>query len=148
MKEAVTPWFIARALIIVVTALSARTAYWGARAEFENQSPSWIFVAAIVGMGIFTVLFILTILRLNPLSWSRLWTAPSWSANPFDPRQPAQFFHLAGWCFVALGLSAALYVSLIGASNFFYLIPLSFGVGMLAGVKFSEGVFREQFEEN
>jgi len=112
--------------------------------EFDNQPVTWPFVASIVGFAIVGIQFVLGVQVLNPRR-AEVWSKPSWRANPFQLKQPAQFFHLGGWYFVAAGLSAAIYTRMMDPGNFMFVLPLAFGVGLVVGVNLAVFVFRSMF---
>jgi hypothetical protein len=135
-------WLWIRIVTVLAALATGPVTYQKMHAEFENQVPSWSFVVAMVGFGIFSTLFVLAI---HNAQTKYAWSKPSWLENPFNFRQPAQFFHMGAWSFVTLGLSTALYPLMLGMRNFMFVLPLSVGVGMLLGLKLAVGTF-DRFE--
>ena len=73
--------------------------------------------------------------RLNPRS-AKGWNRPSWSANPFNFRDPIQFFYLGAFLSLAEGIVAPLRVFV--ASVPLYpeaFVPLTMSIGIWLGVK-------------
>lgn len=138
-------WLWTRLIALGVVALASPFLYNDIHAEFENQTPSWGFIAAMLGFGVAAVLFPLAIQTSTTVA-DEAWSKPSWRANPFDWRQPVQSFHFGGWLFVVLGISTAIYALAIASRNFMFVLPLSVGVGVLLGVKFAVVAFRRKFE--
>ena len=91
-------------------------------------------------LGIFVFIPIALVLvigfqRLNPRS-AKVWQHPSWSTNPFNLRDPIQFFYLAALLSIAQGVVAILRVFI--ASVPLYpeaFVPLTMGIGTWLGVK-------------
>lgn len=99
-------------------------------------------LAGIFCVGAFGILFVVGIQRINPLS-APTWRYPRWSVNPFLLREPLQFFHLAGFFFLAAGAGTLLRQFILGPqvelSVFF--VPV-FGSGILCGVYACTIVYR------
>jgi hypothetical protein len=91
-------------------------------------------------LGIFVFIPIALVLvigfqRLNPRS-AKVWQHPAWSTNPFNFRDPIQFFYLGALLSVAQGVVAILRVFI--ASVPLYpeaFVPLTMGIGTWLGVK-------------
>jgi hypothetical protein len=137
------PWI--RIVTVLAAILTGPIMYNELRAEFENELPSWSFVAAIVGFGICSTLFVLAILNAQS---QYAWSKPSWYESPIDFRQPAQLIHMAAWIYLAVGLSTAVESLILGARNFMFLLPLSLGIGTLLGLKLAVGTFDRFESEN
>jgi hypothetical protein len=135
-------WLWIRIGIILAALATGPGTYRKVHAEFENQVPSWSFVASMLGFGIFSILFLLAICNAQT---EYAWSKPSWRENPLNFRQPAQFFHMGACGLTAIGLSTALYPLMLGMRNFMFVVPLSVGVGMLVGLKLAVGTF-DRFE--
>jgi hypothetical protein len=78
------------------------------------------------------------------------WLLPSWFINPFQARQPFQFFHLAAVSFVALGLTSLLRTIAANAGLLPAVLPTellaaAFGVGTLMGIRWAILTHRSQF---
>jgi len=66
-----------------------------------TESPWWHFVVFFVSSLAFTIVCSYVVFGSNKENWERL----SWKANPFDIKQPLQFFHLLSWVLILAGLS-------------------------------------------
>ena len=83
--------------------------------------------------------------RVNPHS-AKVWCRPSWTTNPFNFRDPVQFFHLAALVSIAQGL---IVITRVWITSYpFYaeaLVPLAMGLGAWVGVKVVMVVYRSKF---
>jgi hypothetical protein len=76
-----------------------------------------------------------------------LWFRPSWQLNPFNFRQPLQFFHLAAYTCISHGL--VVLTRLAASQVSFYvetLVPLAIAVGILFGLQLAMSVFGKKVE--
>jgi hypothetical protein len=83
--------------------------------------------------------------RVNPRS-AKMWHRPSWISNPFNFRDPIQFFHFGAIITIAQGVVVLARVSL--TSTPFYveaLVPLAMGLGMWIGVRVVMALYRSKF---
>lgn len=97
-----------------------------------------------LGFGIFGMLFLIGIQRFNPRS-APMWRHPSWYINPFLFREPLQFFHLASFGMISICAGSILRAVVLGrALQLSVLLPLVFGVGILAGVHACTLVFHSK----
>jgi hypothetical protein len=91
-------------------------------------------------LGIFVFIPVALVLvvgfqRLNPRS-AKVWHRPSWSTNPFNFRDPIQFFYLGAFLSIAQGIVALLRVLVTSVPlcpEAF--VPLTMGTGIWLGVK-------------
>ena len=76
------------------------------------------------------------------------WDKPSWFNNPFNPKQPIQFFHMAAWLFLISGVNLIL-GSLIGFGKISYhgIFVSLVGCGAWLGVKASQLLFKSKFNK-
>ena len=85
-------------------------------------------------LGIYGMLFGIGIQAANSSS-SKVWRFPSWEINPFQIKEPLQFVHFVGHCFLALGVGVllrhAFYHRYMGPDSFVF---LAFASGLLIGV--------------
>jgi len=74
------------------------------------------------------------------------WEHPSWNENPFQMKQPIQFFHLGAWLFITSSIVSVL-LTWSKSSKYILdaLMPLFIGVGLLIGVHLSRLLFRRKF---
>jgi hypothetical protein len=91
-------------------------------------------------LGIFVFIPIALVLvigfqRLNPHS-AKVWHRPSWSTNPFNFRDPIQFFYLAALLSIAQGIVTLLRVFVASVPLYpEVFVPLTMGIGIWLGVK-------------
>lgn len=98
-----------------------------------------IFLFCMVGMAA-----LLTIQRVA-LDSAKKWARPSWRLNPFDFRQPLQFFHLGAYVCLASGLVVLARLAILQVP--FYveaLVPFAMAFGVLLGIQFVISVFRSK----
>jgi hypothetical protein len=136
-------WFIVRLLLVAVSFLQ------GAFIDLPLAPPEDVSAQSLVfifGFGIFGMLFVIGIQRVNPRS-APTWRYPSWYINPFLLREPLQFFHLGGFIMFAVVAGGALRAVVSGQPlRFSLLLPLVFGIGTLVGVYACTFVFRGKME--
>jgi hypothetical protein len=92
------------------------------------------------------LLLVLGLQVINPRS-ARLWLRPSWQLNPFNFRQPLQFFHLAAY--VCWGQALGVLARLADSPVSFYveaLVPVAMAIGILLGLQLDTLVFRAKIE--
>ena len=91
--------------------------------------------------GVYGMLFGIAIQSVNSLS-SKIWRLPSWHSNPSLIKEPLQFFHFVGYCFLAIGVGVllrhALYLRYMGPDSLFFLAIAS---GLLIGVRLCTVIF-------
>jgi tellurite resistance protein TehA-like permease len=94
-------WFLIRLGLIAVSA----AAYAIQGPVSVHAEPPIDLSALVMGLffGIIGLQFVLTIQFVNKKS-AEVWKPPSWSENPFQFKQPIQFFHLGAWLFIASSL--------------------------------------------
>lgn len=91
---------------------------------------------------------VLAVQSINARSAAQ-WRRPSWLLNPFNFREPLQFFHLAAYVLLAQGLATFVKVAL--SSVPFYaeaLVPLAMGVGIGGGIRLALVVFRFRIRDD
>lgn len=113
----------------------------------EHATPPIGISALVMGLffGIFGLQFVLAIQFMNKKS-AESWEHPSWSENPFQMKQPIQFFHLGAWLFIVSSTVSAL-LTWFKNPQFILdaIMPLVIGVGLLIGVHLSRVLFRRKF---
>jgi hypothetical protein len=113
-----------------------------------NAEPPIDMSALVMGLifGIIGLQFVLAIQFINKKS-DEYWKDPSWSENPFQMKQPIQFFHLGAWLFMTSSIVSAL-LTWLKSPKFILeaLMPLFIGVGLLIGAHLSRVLFRRKFE--
>lgn len=100
----------------------------------------FMFVATVVGLQ-----FVIGVQVVNSAS-AKTWTRPNWRVNPFNFRQPVQFFHFGGW-FMVFGSIPYLFFAATGRSEgiSLFFITASMGLGALVGTRLSVLLFRRKF---
>jgi hypothetical protein len=138
-------WVIVRVVVLVLAA--AQGAMSG-----DNWLPARPVTALLlVGMlayGVIAVPVVVWAQRLNPRN-KPVWHFPSWRRNPMTLRDPMQFFHMAGFVFLAFGLGVV-------GLNLWRHQPLrlphaelpAFGIGMVIGSYLAALLFRKQLESD
>lgn len=99
-----------------------------------------IFGACAIGLPL-----VLGVQRFNPQS-AKVWSRPSWMANPLNFRDPIQFFHFGAYLSIAQGL--VVLIRMVLTSVPFYveaLVPLAMGLGILLGIRITLGLFASKF---
>ena len=131
-------WFVVRLMIIA----------FGITGVFmdipQNNSPAILPLFILLASPLM-LLFVIGTQAINPFS-AKVWELPSWHSNPFNLKQPLQFFHLGSYLMMVSGISLIIF-SLIKSIN---ITPLhfsffSFGLGCLLGVKLCILVFRWKY---
>lgn len=100
-----------------------------------------IFIFCPIGL-----VLILAIQVVNPRS-AKAWRRPSWSINPFNFREPLQFFHAVAYVCLAQGLVTLVRVAALSIP--FYveaLVPLVMAVGIFIGLQAVMLLFRSKLE--
>jgi hypothetical protein len=137
-------WLYVRITIVLLGAIAGCVAPLGPAAK---PTIDWHIVLIIFGFISIGLVFVLAIQAVNPRS-ARIWQRPSWIANPFDFKQPMQFFHMAAFATLAQGIG--LLGHLLFARFPFYAeaaLPLAMGAAILLGLRFTMLVFRSKMEQ-
>ena len=100
----------------------------------------WMDVLVVAAISPVMVLVVAGVQAINPAS-DRVWTSPSWLANPFDMGQPLQAAHLAATFFVGTGIGMSAAYSWRSSSLVEPSMISAFGLGIWAGVWLSYGAF-------
>jgi len=114
----------------------------GAQATLVSQRIPWIILLAMFAASIPAMLLIIWLQRINPWT-AATWQFPDWALNPFQLREPLQFFHFTGYLIFAAGLGGivgGMYGSHAITANNQMLVAI--GLGQLAGVYACTIVFR------
>ncbi len=136
-------WLLIRLGLIAVSA----AAYSIQGAVSAHAEPAIDLSALIIGLffGIIGLQFVLAIQFVNKKS-AGVWEPPSWSENPFQIKQPIQFFHLGAWLFIVSSLVSVIQTWFKNPKFILdALMPLFIGVGLLIGVQLSRALFRRKF---
>jgi hypothetical protein len=136
-------WLIVRWVIIAASAVGALFVPPGPQA---SPPIGWSALLAILAFCPVGLLLVLGLQVINPRS-ARLWLRPSWQINPFNFRQPLQFFHLAAY--VCLAQALVVLARLAVSQVSFYveaLVPVAMAIGILLGLQLVTLVFRAKIE--
>ena len=113
----------------------------------EIPSLTWQFLPVAFLFGMVGLQFIIGLQAFNPMS-AKVWLRPAWKHNPFNLKQPLQFFHFLGW-FMLAGSLPDLLSAIEGEGNVESMLiaamQTSFGLGMLLGVRVSALIYRRKF---
>jgi hypothetical protein len=139
-------WLYVRLAVVAFGAASGPTIL-NPQAVAESNV-DWLACLAILAFTPVALLFVVGIQAVNPYS-AKIWTRPSWYANPFNLRQPLQFFHPSAFFFMAGGVAAIPALPWAGVSA----APLAFilltcGVGALLGVCLCVVTFRSKIADS
>lgn len=137
-------WLFVRLTIIAVAVVLAL--FSPANESQETPDVAWVSVPVVFIFAVVSMQFVIGIQAFNSMS-AKKWIRPGWRSNPFNLKQPLQFFHFAGWFMLASSLSY-LPAGFGGTHDSMVLVamPASFGLGTLMGVKLSVLVYRRKFD--
>lgn len=106
---------------------------------------------ALLGIVVFIPVALVLVIgfqRLNPGS-AKVWHRPSWSTNPFDFRDPIQFFNLGAFLSIAQGIVALLRVLVTSVPLYpEAFVPLTMGIGIWLGVKMVVLLYPAKFNQS
>lgn len=100
-----------------------------------GAQPEMNFVMIIMPL-IFGAVAIPFITKINAAIFGQVIENPSWNDNPLNLKRPLRFFHFGAFFFLTVGVSMII-GTLIGFQkiNLFGLSTISFGLGILIGIK-------------
>lgn len=136
-------WVIVRWALIAASAIGTFFVPLGPQARPPIGWGALLAIFAFCSVGL---AFVLGLQAINPRS-AKLWLRPSWQLNPFNFRQPLQFFHLGAY--VCLAQALVVLARLAVSQVSFYveaLVPLAMAIGVLLGLQFVTLVFRAKIE--
>jgi hypothetical protein len=139
-----SPWVYVRLAIILGSGIGACLLPLGPQAA---PPIGWSALAAIFGACSIGMVLVLGIQRVNPRS-AKVWHRPSWTANPFNFKDPLQFFHLGA--FVCLAEAVVTLIRWAFSAMPFYveiLVPSAMGLGILLGIGLTTVVFQSKFTD-
>ena len=96
------------------------------------------------GFGMVAMVLVVGSQAINPRS-AAAWTRPGWHANPFSLKQPVQFFHMAGFYFIVVGLTAIALAQIRHLTGLEPFLPVALGVGVLVGIRCCTALYRRKF---
>jgi hypothetical protein len=136
-------WLIVRWALIVASAVGTFFVPLGPQA---SPPMGWGAVLAIFVFCPIGLVLVLGLQLINPRS-AKAWFRPSWHLNPFNFRQPLQFFHLGAY--VCLAQALVVLARLAVSQVSFYveaLVPLVMAAGILLGLQLVTLVFGAKIE--
>jgi hypothetical protein len=136
-------WLIVRWAIVLAVAAGE---FFAPLHPLARPPIGWVALVAIFGGCSVGMVLVLGLQVANPLS-AKLWLQPSWHLNPFNLRQPMQFFHLGAYVCLAQGL--VLLLRLAVSQIPFYIeafVPLVMAFGIFVGLKLVTLVFGAKVE--
>jgi len=135
-------WVIIRILIIIIFTI---TMSW--QISFPPQIRHPVSFYGLLKFFILGAIGIQFILGINYRKNSSIrWKKPSWKENPFNYKQPAQFYHFFGWLVVIFSLSIICLGFFRGFDDFLYTLELlAFGLGILIGIHFSSFIYKDKY---
>ena len=134
-------WLLARIALLAFVAISSFFVPLG-----QQASPplSWQALGVIFVFCPVALVIVLGLQTLNPRS-AGLWHKPSWSLNPFNFKEPVQFFHLGAYVFIIQGTVTLARATASQAISIEVLVPLAMGMGILVGLEVCRKLFRSKF---
>lgn len=109
-----------------------------------KSNVDWMACAILLVCCPVALLALVGLAAVTPMS-APSWRQPSWGVNPFQPREPLQFFHLGAFFFLAggvIGVAALPVRGLAAAPLAFSLV--SIGVGTWVGIQLCMLAYRKK----
>jgi hypothetical protein len=141
MKKTRKTWLIARIFLILLGVFQGYSFTANMSGDFSN--PSWLFLVEMVVIVAFRIVFVISI-QANNCNALAKWQCPSWYVNPFNYREPLQFFDAASYYFLATGFTALILAFTESPFLWAWALPLSIGVGIMIGVRLSLLIFKNR----
>lgn len=139
---AVNFWLIVRAVVLLSGILDASSFVPGAHSPFGGGTVTVLLI--FFGFGMVAMVLVVGSQAINPRS-AAAWTRPGWHANPFSLKQPVQFFHMAGFYFIVVGLTAIALAQIRHLTGLEPFLPVALGVGVLVGIRCCTALYRRKF---
>jgi hypothetical protein len=133
-------WIIIRTILIIAAFVLSAVSGEGSK---PTEDVPLLFLPIAFIFGVIALLFVVGVQRINPWS-AKLWRYPDWSINPFQMREPIQFFHFGGYFMVASGAGGLIHQAFTGQLFFREGVLLTFGTGILAGVRACTVAYQEK----
>lgn len=135
-------WTIIRVVLIGAAFLISA---FGGQDQSESEQIPAVFLLIVLVVGVIGLPFIMGIQRVNPWS-AKVWRYPTWSANPFQLREPLQFFHFGGYFMLATGIGPLLNQLAMGLPlhSSSSSMPVVFGAGLLIGVQICTRLYKSK----
>jgi hypothetical protein len=132
-------WVIVRLVVVAAAAAEGALNGW-----VPDRPASLMLLIGMVAYGVIAVPVVVWAQRLNPRN-KPVWHFPTWRRNPLTLRDPMQFFHMAGFVFIAFG------AGVVGRDLWLGLAPRpplaelpAFGIGIVIGSYVAARLFRGQ----
>jgi hypothetical protein len=136
-------WFVVRLLFVGFWAFSGITSSFPALPASQLMGPIvFALVAGATGARFWVFREYKKRNRTQP------WLLPSWFVNPFQTRQPFQFFHLGGISFIVFGVTAAIRHAIVVGDPHAWpgeLFGAAFGLGILGGIWLTTNTYKNRF---
>lgn len=136
-------WLYVRLAIVLLGIVAG---FIGPLGPAAKPPMGWSTMLIIFSFLSFGLVLIFAIQAVNPWS-AKVWTRPSWTANPFSFKQPLQCFHLVAFATLAQGVGVITHLLVVQFP--FYVeavLPIVAGSGILLGLQFTMLVFRSKIE--
>ncbi|GEM_PF-3525551 len=131
---------------VAVVAFSFVAALFQGSDSASVSSSDWGTLIASLVLTPIALLIVIGIQRLNSRS-APVWRYPRWSINPFTMKEPLQFFHLAGYVFLAGGVGYLIRSTLNHMPmTLETLLWITTGIGVLIGIQLCVIAFRSKME--
>ena len=135
-------WLVVRAAVLMLGTLGASSFVPGPRSPFAGGSVTLLLM--FFGFGVIAMMLVVGLQAINPRSAS-VWIKPDWHVNPFSLKQPLQFFHMMGFYFIVVGLTAIVLTQLRHLSGLEPCLPIALGAGVLVGIRCCVSLYRRKF---
>jgi uncharacterized membrane protein (DUF4010 family) len=140
-----TYWWIAvRGALIIAGLVQSKSMVASLGQEFRESS--WSFPLEMTAICAFAILFLIGIQAKRVRQSEEKWQRPSWFRNPFNYRQPLQFFDAISYYAFALAVGCAIFGLSESPISWAWELPFSVGLGLWIGVRLSLIAFKESLE--
>jgi hypothetical protein len=138
-------WLFVRIALVLLCGVASLFVPVGPQAE---PPMGWGAVLVILFVCPVVLVVVLAVQSINPRSAAQ-WRRPSWMLNPFNFREPLQFFHFAAYVLLAQGLATLVKVA-VSPIPFYAeaLVPLAMGMGIGGGIQLALLVFRSRVRDD
>lgn len=138
-------WLFVRIALVLLSGVASLFVPVGPQAV---PPMGWSAVLVILFACPAMLVVVLAVQSINPRSDTK-WRRPSWFLNPFNFREPLQFFHFAAYVLLAQGLATLVKVA-VSPIPFYAeaLVPLAMGVGIGGGIQLALLVFRSKVRDD
>jgi hypothetical protein len=145
MKTSV--WWLGLRISLILIAL-AQSKFFLSSMDGDFSTYSLAFPLIMSSLCTIGVLFILRIQASSSyFRGGERWLKPSWRLNPFDFRQPLQFFHAAAFYSLSLALGCAVFGLSRTPPSWAWELPISTGLGLWFGVRLYPYNFRKKIDD-